>query len=165
MAELQDLTADHGDSAMQGLSSVQETLTTLMDKGTREDTPTGSTPQKRSWKYTDHWQLAKSREEILGNICEDEAEVESPAAREDSPVPSGSEPVPFPTPTSTSHSDIENRIPRVSLRDEPPPQSALPRPSKRSMASPPLAKLKTEEKEVPLIESRRRNVSNRFRRQ
>ena len=37
----------------------------LVDQGSREDLPTGSTPRKRVWQYTDNWELTKEREAII----------------------------------------------------------------------------------------------------
>jgi len=37
----------------------------LVDQGSREDLPTGSTPRKRVWQYTDNWELTKERETII----------------------------------------------------------------------------------------------------
>lgn len=37
----------------------------LVDRGGREDSPTGSTPRKRVWQYTDNWELTKDRESII----------------------------------------------------------------------------------------------------
>jgi kinesin family member 11 len=37
----------------------------LIDQGSREDTPTGNTPRKRVWQYTDSWELTKDRDTII----------------------------------------------------------------------------------------------------
>ena len=37
----------------------------LVDQGSREDLPTGTTPRKRVWQYTDNWELTKERETII----------------------------------------------------------------------------------------------------
>jgi kinesin family member 11 len=37
----------------------------LVDQGSREDLPTGSTPRKRVWQYTDSWELTKDRDTII----------------------------------------------------------------------------------------------------
>jgi kinesin family member 11 len=37
----------------------------LIQQGSREDLPTGSTPRKRVWQYTDSWELTKDRETII----------------------------------------------------------------------------------------------------
>jgi kinesin family protein 11 len=37
----------------------------LVERGGREDLPTGSTPRKRVWQYTDNWELTKDRDTII----------------------------------------------------------------------------------------------------
>lgn len=37
----------------------------MLEHGTREDKPTGTTPRKRTWDYVDKWKLTESRHEIL----------------------------------------------------------------------------------------------------
>ena len=37
----------------------------LIDQGTREDLPTGNTPRKRVWQYTDDWELTKDRDTVI----------------------------------------------------------------------------------------------------
>jgi len=37
----------------------------LIDQGTREDLPTGNTPRKRIWQYTDDWELTKDRDTVI----------------------------------------------------------------------------------------------------
>ena len=44
---------------------MRETTNSLVDQGSREDLPTGSTPRKRVWQYTDNWELTKERETIV----------------------------------------------------------------------------------------------------
>jgi kinesin family protein 11 len=168
VSDLQELTAAHGDEFMRGLSTMHETATTLLDHGTREDMSTGETPKKKQWKYTDHWKLAKPREQLLGQPQPLTME-ETPEPEDLPPQPeAGSSRLPTPRQSGPRTSDIENRAPPVQ---EPPPPQALPRPVKKeSIALPPLSlPMKAEEREVPanpvpMVESRRRNVSNRFRR-
>ncbi|KAF5315601.1 hypothetical protein D9611_004710 [Ephemerocybe angulata] len=158
LSELQDLTSSSGDNTLQGLSTVHEVAVTLLDKGTREDMPTGSTPQKRPWKYVESWKLAKGREELFGKSHESEPEPEGEAeAEEVASKPRHSDPLP------ALSMEVENRAPPAQPAPRPSSMS-IPRPAKQSMASPPLS-VKVEEKEVPLVESRRRNVSTRLRRQ
>ncbi|KAJ2931380.1 hypothetical protein H1R20_g5745, partial [Candolleomyces eurysporus] len=79
ITDLQTLTTDYGDNAVRGLTSVQDTAVALLDKGTREDVRTGDTPQKRQWKYVDHWELAKGREDLFGTgKRQEEAESSQP---------------------------------------------------------------------------------------
>ncbi|KAH9951942.1 P-loop containing nucleoside triphosphate hydrolase protein [Amylocystis lapponica] len=47
------------------LSNLRQTTQTLVEQGTREDMPTGSTPRKHSWNYVDEWQLTQTREVLL----------------------------------------------------------------------------------------------------
>ncbi len=44
---------------------MRKTADSLIDQGTREDLPTGSTPRKRVWQYTDDWQLTKDRDTVI----------------------------------------------------------------------------------------------------
>jgi kinesin family member 11 len=37
----------------------------LVETGTREDVPTGTTPRKRQWDFNDHWERTKPREAVL----------------------------------------------------------------------------------------------------
>jgi kinesin family protein 11 len=37
----------------------------LVEQGSRADLPTGSTPRKRVWQYTDSWELTKDRDTII----------------------------------------------------------------------------------------------------
>jgi len=60
----------------------------LVEQGSREDLPTGSTPRKRIWQYTDSWELTKDRDTIVQGwkrravqSQEDESDSESSSAR------------------------------------------------------------------------------------
>jgi kinesin family member 11 len=44
---------------------MREKTDSLVNKGGRVDSPTGSTPRKRVWQYTDDWELTKDRETII----------------------------------------------------------------------------------------------------
>lgn len=44
---------------------MRKTTESLIDQGTREDLPTGSTPRKRVWQYTDDWELTKDRDTVV----------------------------------------------------------------------------------------------------
>jgi len=44
---------------------MREMTNSLVDRGSKEDLPTGSTPRKRVWQYTDNWELTKERETII----------------------------------------------------------------------------------------------------
>jgi kinesin family member 11 len=52
-------------SAATHLSSAKQATQGIVEQGTREDRPTGSTPSKRAWKYVDRWDLAKPRDALL----------------------------------------------------------------------------------------------------
>jgi kinesin family protein 11 len=47
------------------LSNVKLATRSLLEKGTREDAPTGTTPRKRVWEYPDQWKLTKPRDEVV----------------------------------------------------------------------------------------------------
>ncbi|KAF7793221.1 hypothetical protein EIP86_004331 [Pleurotus ostreatoroseus] len=55
----------HHKAAGEHLSEIYQATQTLSDQGTREDMPTGMTPRKRAWEFTDQWTLTKTRETIL----------------------------------------------------------------------------------------------------
>ncbi|KAI9446436.1 kinesin-domain-containing protein [Lactarius indigo] len=52
-------------SASEHLASMRKTTDSLIDQGTREDLPTGNTPRKRVWQYTDDWELTKDRDTVI----------------------------------------------------------------------------------------------------
>ncbi|EKM55573.1 uncharacterized protein PHACADRAFT_173717 [Phanerochaete carnosa HHB-10118-sp] len=52
-------------AASSHLSEIYQTTQTLADHGAREDMPTGTTPRKRNWTFTDEWTLTESRDIIL----------------------------------------------------------------------------------------------------
>ncbi|KAH9063416.1 kinesin-domain-containing protein [Lactarius vividus] len=52
-------------SASEHLASMRKTTDSLIDQGTQEDTPTGNTPRKRVWQYTDDWELTKDRDTVI----------------------------------------------------------------------------------------------------
>ncbi|KAH9981274.1 P-loop containing nucleoside triphosphate hydrolase protein [Lactifluus volemus] len=52
-------------SASERLASMRKTTDSLVDQGSGEDLPTGSTPRKRVWQYTDNWELTKDRDTII----------------------------------------------------------------------------------------------------
>ncbi|KAG8855775.1 kinesin motor protein cin8 [Serendipita sp. 411] len=47
------------------LSSLRQATRALLEKGTREDVPTGQTPRKRTWEYDDEWERTKNRDAVL----------------------------------------------------------------------------------------------------
>ncbi|THH33841.1 hypothetical protein EUX98_g250 [Antrodiella citrinella] len=52
-------------SASSHVSSLRQSTQSLTDKGAKEDTPTGTTPRKRTWDIADNWNLTKGREVVL----------------------------------------------------------------------------------------------------
>ena len=44
---------------------MRKTTDSLVDQGSREDLPTGNTPRKRVWQYTDNWELTKDRDAVI----------------------------------------------------------------------------------------------------
>jgi kinesin family protein 11 len=81
----------------------------LVERGGREDLPTGSTPRKRVWQYTDSWELTQDRDAIIQGwkrktvqSQEDESDSEpSPALRDIPrlPPPESLKQVPLPSVT------------------------------------------------------------------
>jgi len=57
---------------MGSLESIERATKNLLSKGAKGDIPTGSTPRKRKWQYTDDWKLTASRHEILRSRRENE---------------------------------------------------------------------------------------------
>ena len=65
----------------------------LVEQGGREDLPTGSTPRKRVWQYTDSWELTKDRDTVIQDWKrrgvesqrQDESDSESSSALRDIP--------------------------------------------------------------------------------
>jgi len=47
------------------LSGLRQANKTLQEQGTREDTPTGTTPRKRAWEYDDDWERTQDRDTVL----------------------------------------------------------------------------------------------------
>ncbi|KAI0256720.1 hypothetical protein BJV78DRAFT_303837 [Lactifluus subvellereus] len=52
-------------SASEHLACMRKMTDSLVDQGSREDLPTGGTPRKRVWQYTDSWGLTKDRDAII----------------------------------------------------------------------------------------------------
>ncbi|KAJ7285810.1 kinesin 2 [Mycena rebaudengoi] len=63
------------------LSSTKDATDALAEHGARQDTATGTTPRKRVWQYVDHWELTRSRGEVLKTWREGGSQVSS-AGRE-----------------------------------------------------------------------------------
>jgi len=47
------------------ISTLRQVTESLVEAGTREDKPTGSTPRKKTWRYQNQWELTKSRDVVL----------------------------------------------------------------------------------------------------
>ncbi|KAH8106971.1 P-loop containing nucleoside triphosphate hydrolase protein, partial [Cristinia sonorae] len=52
-------------SASSHLTSMRQSMQTLSEDGTKEDTPTGTTPRKRVFEIPQRWELTKGRDVIL----------------------------------------------------------------------------------------------------
>ncbi|KAI5122950.1 hypothetical protein M0805_006831 [Coniferiporia weirii] len=55
----------YASSASSHMSTVQRQNQLMLEQGTRQMSPTGSTPQKRKWQYTDRWERTRSRSDLL----------------------------------------------------------------------------------------------------
>ncbi|KAF5391361.1 hypothetical protein D9757_001867 [Collybiopsis confluens] len=62
---LADLTSGYQTASRSQLSTVQKATIALSEQGTKEDTPTGFTPRKRSWRYVDEWERTGDRQTLL----------------------------------------------------------------------------------------------------
>ncbi|KAI9510898.1 kinesin-domain-containing protein [Russula earlei] len=52
-------------STSERLDSMRKMTDSLVNQGSRQDVPTGSTPRKRVWQYTDDWELTEDRDAII----------------------------------------------------------------------------------------------------
>lgn len=52
-------------AASRELDTMNSATDTLANHGMTKDVPTCKTPKKKVWKYTDQWDLTRSREELL----------------------------------------------------------------------------------------------------
>ena len=121
---------------MDSLESIERASKNLLSNGTKEDTPTGSTPRKRKWQYLDDWRLTESRQVLLGSRNEHKTTVVEP------------EPTFAPTQAPSKPADIENEVPGTRA----PPISNI---EEKKTATVPLE---------PLVDSRRRNLPRTTRR-
>ncbi|EJD06038.1 kinesin-domain-containing protein [Fomitiporia mediterranea MF3/22] len=62
---LQNELRSHSSSASSHVSSVQQYNKRMLEQGTRQNPPTGTTPQKRKWSYVDKWERTKNRTDLL----------------------------------------------------------------------------------------------------
>ncbi|KAK0459751.1 kinesin 2 [Desarmillaria tabescens] len=64
-SNLQDMITTLKSSASSQVSSLGCATRSLAEQGAKEDVPTGSTPRRKAWEYVDHWELTKSRDDLL----------------------------------------------------------------------------------------------------
>jgi len=117
---------------MDTLESIELAANHLLSKGIKDDATTGSTPRKRKWQYTEAWSLTKSRDELLNHRKQRmPADVEMKDDMEEIKT------------VVSDAANIEN--------DMQPPQNT----TKSEVAAKETGPI------VPLVDSRRRNVSTR----
>jgi kinesin family member 11 len=120
---------------------MRQMTNSLVDQGSREDLPTGTTPRKRVWQYTDNWELTKEREAIVqdwkrrGARPQDSgSDSESSSSRRRIPreqrSPASLKQVPLPSvaPQPEDISELQDPLPPPYLEADPerPPPSNLP---------------------------------------
>ena len=131
---------------------MREMTNSLVDKGSREDLPTGTTPRKRVWQYTDNWELTKEREIIIqdwkrrGVQSQDSgSDSESSSSRrriprERSPASLKQHPLPSVAtqPEDISEPELQDPLPPPYLEADPerPPPSNLSLPLASSLIQP-----------------------------
>jgi len=161
---------------------VHTTRKKLVEYGTRPDVPTGKTPQKKTWKYVDHWDLTRNREALLrkraneGSIPkqsathlaevgsdEDEGHDFSELAQESLPLQDSTPVLQITSrsPTSstssmvTPHDSPDSQIPHIVPNGRQSiVESLRPLPQKRTLVS----KRNSLPPPPPLADSRRKNV-------
>lgn len=168
VSTLGDLSSEHLDAVRRNVDVLQKNAQAVLDKGARDDQPTGQTPQKRSWEYPEEWELTQSRDAILGEFRGAQAalmEAANPKLEAVETLPQA--PVQQHKRTSTSTSDIENSVPATPVEQEvispPPPPSGLPTFPAKTRESLREKRQSTYATET-LVDSRKRNVSTRSRR-
>jgi kinesin family protein 11 len=116
------------------MSAIQQATRTLVERGTQEDVPTGMTPRKRVWQYTDQWHLTKDREAILRGWREGgtsnavlAAESEQESSEADPPHRTVNEPAPLILELPQVSGPMESPI-TMTLASSPSPTSCLPTP-------------------------------------
>jgi len=119
---------------------MREMTNSLVNQGSREDLPTGSTPRKRVWQYTDNWELTKERETIIqdwkrrgAQSQESGSDTESSSSRrriprERSPASLKQLPLPSVAAQPEDISELQDPLPPPYLEADPerPPPSNLP---------------------------------------
>ncbi|TFK54864.1 kinesin-domain-containing protein [Heliocybe sulcata] len=64
-ASLRSTTSTYRGAAMGRLNSASQSTTTLLQEGTRRDSPAGTSPRKHEWSYQDQWERTKDRQTII----------------------------------------------------------------------------------------------------
>jgi len=98
---------------MDSLESIERATKNLLSKGSKEDIPTGSTPRKRKWQYTDDWNLTASRHELLRSRSENVAIEPESKVSQSKPADSENEM----QPTETLH--ISNKVEGIKAENIP----------------------------------------------
>jgi kinesin family member 11 len=112
---------------------MREMTNSLVDQGSREDLPTGSTPRKRVWQYTDNWELTKERESIIQDwkrrgvqLQDNGSDSESSSSRRRIPPersPASLKQLPLPSvadqPEDISESELQDPLPPPYLEADP----------------------------------------------
>jgi kinesin family protein 11 len=75
------------------LRSARQATQALLSDGTREDVPTGATPQKRRWVYTDKWDRTQTRGAGPSSLRTELATVAASATHEDEGVEEEDDPM------------------------------------------------------------------------
>ena len=71
--------------------NVQKQAQLMLEESTRQSDPTGSTPQKRKWSYTDKWERTRPRSQLINEY----RQVKENTSLDDAPpvLSAGSEPI------------------------------------------------------------------------
>lgn len=64
-SKLANATETYQNVASNHLGTLQAATKALTEQGTQEDSPTGTTPRKRTWDYVDKWKLTERRDDVL----------------------------------------------------------------------------------------------------
>ncbi|KAG2020259.1 kinesin [Coprinopsis cinerea AmutBmut pab1-1] len=162
VATLEDLASKHQETSRRNIDALQRTAGTVLEKGAKEDQPTGQTPQKRQWNYVSQWQLTQERDEILHDWRVQNGQLPVQEPQDDSASDTRTPPPELPKPrvSSGAENSIPVQRPMEKERSTPPVKQELPIKTRES--------LKEMRSSIPvetLAESRKRNVSTRSRRQ
>ncbi|KAF4615319.1 hypothetical protein D9613_003074 [Agrocybe pediades] len=133
------------DEAVNDLDSIAQASSNILNKGIKDDMPTGSTPRKRKWQYEDEWSLTKSRNELLSDWrhdSDDEKHIDSLTST------TGRNSVA----SSRTSVDSKHRNEAVEVENAGPPLV----PEEKNVVETPKT---TEFAAAPLVESRKRNFT------